>query len=246
MQNKSLIITILLILLCFSLTQAAPTEKNSLLEDMKLGIDFGFGVPYEWGEKKATSSKHETSGNISLGLNWSYDFHWNTLYKNFKLGPEVGLVYGFTRKLQVSKHESLREKYLYVPISFRFFEEERIGENGYFALGGSLGYEFNILLSSIYTDKKGETKLYPTSQPVKDAEGYTLEIPHISGSIIANLTSYFSQSIYLGMKFRVPIEALKEKGIGSFGLSEEFLRDSRIKTNSVVELYLGVDIIQWL
>ena len=246
MQNKKLTFTALLIMLFFSLAQAVPAEENSLLKDVKLGIDFGFGMPYEWGTKKSNSSKYEASGNISLGVNLGYDFHLSTLYKNFKLGPEIGLIYGFTRKLQVSNHVSLAEKYLYLPISFYLFEENRIGENGYFALGGSVGYEFNILLSSIYINKKGENKLYPASQPVKDAEGYTLEIPNISGSIIANLTSYFSHSIYLGMKFRVPIEALQEKGTDSFNLSEEFLRSSRVKTNSIVEFYLGVDIMKWL
>ena len=242
-------ISLLLIVTPLTISWGAENVENKALDHITLGIDFGWGFPYEWAQNDNSSSKWGARYNLNTGIRLGYDFEWITIYRSYKFGPEIGINYGFTRALEFSEKESLREKYLNFPVTFkciRYIEEEGLSGKDYFGMGLSLGYEFNFLLSSVYNKKKDTVDLLSSSQPPKDSRGFTLDVPRLTGSIIADGIIYIN-SIYLGVKVRVPKELLGKKGLGSeHSLSAEFIRKSRIKTASLMEFYIGINIIKCL
>ncbi|MCG8340075.1 MAG: hypothetical protein MI674_02210 [Cytophagales bacterium] len=255
-MNKSFLAKGLLLIALFPVpfARAASSEKNSFVSNTKVGIDFGFGLPYLWAISEETRRKLEVSenntftdikanSNISLGVVLGYSFR---LHNNiFKLGPEIGAKYGFTRRLKVSTYNiAIEEKYVQIPIAIKFC---RFNEEGsYLAKGFTLGYEFNVLLSSAYKQEGGYDQLKPSFQGNKDLKQAIPDLPRLSGSIFFGGTIDLPKGFYLAAKFRVPIEIFMIKKESSIDeLDKDFMHRVRALNTSLVEFNLGMDVMKW-
>jgi hypothetical protein len=119
MKNKLFKSTLLLSLLSFSMTLANTYKDNTFLDNARISVDFGFGMPLGWCIPKEVKNKQEIAGkpmdlsvspNISLGVLVYYGFNIN---QHVTIGPEVGISYGFTRRFQLKNFGIIiAEKYI--------------------------------------------------------------------------------------------------------------------------------------
>jgi hypothetical protein len=80
---------------------AGPFQQPSWKQNMKLGIELGFGAPYGWAltredVKKLGLDKIEVSPNWRLGAVFGYGFQF--LDDALAIGPETGLFIGTKEK----------------------------------------------------------------------------------------------------------------------------------------------------
>jgi hypothetical protein len=156
--KKHLSVAVLLTLLPLSYTVANSDWNNDPSGKTKVAIYCGFGVPsggdktythYNW-----TTGKPEgqvgIEPNIGLGLVLGYDFLFDASYK---VGPEIGLLYGFTRRIKIPpsypyyKEYTIEERYLEIPIAL-LYGRAYYDDDTYSSLGYSLGCQLDVLLSS--------------------------------------------------------------------------------------------------
>ncbi|MHB9147898.1 MAG: hypothetical protein ACYC2U_05810 [Candidatus Amoebophilus sp.] len=152
---------------------------------------------------------------MRVGLTIGYDFGRVFAYRFCKWGPEIGLSYGFTRRVRLLDDRGLEEKYLHFPIVFKFlafpisklkFQEDKEAYYSFGNMGVSIGYEFNVLLSSVYKEKHTTIHLYPGPRLAYDSDDIKVVIPNSFGSIILKAFGYVYDSVYIGATVRIPIE----------------------------------------
>lgn len=217
----------LLILMLLSTTPAWATKptEGSLASNTKVGIDFGFGCPYAWvGKKEKEFSGVEASPNISLGVTLGYSFPLSNL---LRIGPEIGINYGFTRQISTPANLSgisLEEKHIQIPIAVKFYALDK--EDFDLTGGLCLGYEFDIALSSQYKEHGLDVS----------------DLPQPLGNVFFGGTVDY-KSFYLVGKLKLPLEVISIKEAKA---SEKKLYASRGLGKSFVEIQLGVDIMKWL
>jgi len=220
------LLSLLFMLLLVSSAWAQPPTENNVVDHIKVGLDFGFGLPYVWANKDATRKNPRgeinASPNISLGLVLGYSF---PLPSNRKIGPEIGINYGFTRRIKArpARQQSymttsymsleLEEKYIQLPIAIKLctFDDE----DSYLASGLSIGYEATFLVSQQYT-KEGLKVTDTVSSP--------------AGALFLGGTLDFG-SFYLIGKFKFPLDYFKNETANG----EQALIAARILNTSLVE-----------
>lgn len=239
-----------------SFTWAASGEEigDSLLKHTKIGIDFGVGFPSRWAipkeaMKKTLNNTNIKAGppNISLGGVLGYSFR---LRNNLQWGPEVGLTYGFTRRFELKSpmyNFTIEEKYLQIPVAINI--KSCGSEKKGFCLASSfmLGYEFNVLLTSLYKQKGDVSTLDPTFQGDQDLK-QSMTLPKHSGSIFLGGGIDLPKGFYVVAKFKAPIELLKvfsDKASSTAQLDKAFMYPVRTLNATLVELSFGVDVMQW-
>jgi len=236
----------------------ATGQENSLLKNAKVSIDLGFGLPYAWAIPEETGKKikidqteltFKSNPNVGLGVILGYSFPFRN---TFRLDPEIGLTYGFTRKLQVpALGITFEEDYLQIPVGIKF---SRAYEGDfYFAHGYMLGYEFNVLLSSTYKQGGSHLQLPASFQGNKDLKEAIADLPKLSGNIFLGGYFDFPKGFYLGARFEFPIELFKLKATQNNGetfsntqLDKKFIYPLRALNASLVEINVGVNIMKWL
>lgn len=245
---------ILIALFPVSFAWAAPNRKvgdNNLANNTKVAIDFSFGTPYGWANSKVTKRMVdiEASPNTSLGIGLGYNFYlYNGIFNSiFNLRPETGLSYGFTRRIKLDKKVTIEEKYLQIPIAITWcgLDDEDLFCR---VCGFTLGYEFNVLLSSTYKQEGNACHVggifLEESKELKQA---IPNVPSPLGSIFFGTVMEFQKGFYLTVNFNVPIELIKVLKDNNNQSSEElFTYAFRALNSSCVRFHLGVDIMRWL
>ncbi|ACE06165.1 hypothetical protein Aasi_0787 [Candidatus Amoebophilus asiaticus 5a2] len=231
-------------------------------------LEIGTGIPYaSWNDKLLTtsnssskvSSQYKVSPNMRVGGTIGYEFGRMLAGAFCKWGPEIGLSYGFTRRVRLLDDRGLEEKYLHFPIVFKFlafhipkfkFQEDEEYEKMYYSsfgnIGLSIGYEFNILLSSVYKEKQSTIRLHPDSQLYYNSDGIKVVVPHSFGSIILKVFGYVYDSVYIGTAMRIPIELGYQSYSPEHVTKKKIFYNARAESTSCLELYMGLNISEWL
>ena len=237
MIHKNFIIKGLFIaLLPIFFVWAVPKAENNLRNNTKIGLDIGFGLPYKWCVSSANGlalTAFSASPNISLGGIVGYNFY---AHNGVKLGHEVGLTYGFTRRLnKIDKNKHIAEKYLQIPIAIKYASLD----TNLMAYGLMLGYELQVLLSS-----------YRQRDTLENLKKCIVDFSTLSGSIFGGGTIDFPQGYYLVIKLKIPIEIFKRDAWRTPSMCEPInqaqMYTFRGWTASLLELSLGVDMMKWL
>ncbi len=240
---------LLVILLSLSTAQAASAESyssraksgSSLGDDHSLGFSFGIGFPLGWlATRHLGTTSHSLPPNISLGTTYGYAF---SVADNAQLIPEIGIRYGFTKKLRVNRR-SFKESSFQIPFMVGIRANGSKGElivRQYV----SIGYELDIALFSHYVNQSQTDRNLLTDVP-----GFS----RFSGSIVVDERTVFPLGIFFGVKFRFPLKIISVLSGGMSGSGGSFDDDidvgganaARLLTTSVSEFYLGLDIMELL
>ena len=164
---------------------AVPKKPQKVLEPIMVGLELGTGFPHAWADVLGDTNSSSNSENIyiarpnvHLGIILGYEFYAPIGNTYCKWGPELGLSYEWRGGTRISPYNrSLAEQYLHVPVSFKLlvfplvkskFQEEEliewIEQRLAFLIGVAAGYEFNIVLSSVYRRERKAIRLYPFSK----------------------------------------------------------------------------------
>jgi hypothetical protein len=245
------------ILLGLNPAWAAPNsssnEQGSLFNAMKVGVDFGLGLPLLYAIPDGVKKEMNKNGtsiaknlNFSLGVTLGYDF---LVAKNSKIGPEIGLLYGFPRALSFERNGaklSIEETYLQIPIGLKWcaFDDEGF----YTAYGLSLGYEFRALLSSRYTQEGNSAGLPPALVGNKEELDKVIkDLATTSGSIYLGSTIDLPKGFYIVTKLKVPMELFDLDSLKN-GKPDELdsprVTAIRLFSSSLIEFNLGLDIMK--
>ncbi len=251
------------------LVEPAYSRENNdsyeLFKHIRLGVDFGIGIPYGFGEVEQAPQERSSnpglststgpafktnSNNAQLGLNLGYDFYGHTHYRHSKWIPEIGLSYGFTRRFELlADSVGLEEKYLHIPLMLNYlsFDESKAYKEA--SWGAGIGYEYPILLSLVYKDADGSNILSSYNQQVQASNGHIFTLPNPRGAVLLHTFLYIMDGMHVGLKIRLPIE--EAAGVGQekqeiHQLSEEFIHLARFMSGSFVEFYIGLDILSAL
>ena len=252
------------IVLCLLLTLLSPTsvafaklraqqQQSTWQQNMKAGVELGFGIPYAWilgsmlsdtpinGVKLGGISANP---NVRLGLICGYNL---PIGGRSTIGPEVGLGYNMTRKIKLPKWGvSIQEHYLKIPIGLKLTFPKK---DDVVISGMVIGYEFDVLLSSKLEYSKSDSEVLPPSSFRKDRDLVEdiLDLPGVTGSIFIDSTLDIPNGLYLVFRTRFPLQDLMgmmehEKAIK--GLDKGFMHVARMNNTSWIEITLGFDIMK--
>ncbi|MEL7063991.1 MAG: hypothetical protein AAFP00_09655, partial [Bacteroidota bacterium] len=262
---------LLVILLSAQGSWALPKSKQGSSGDItKVGLDFDLGLPYLWLLPSSVTSDINEKGNsrgsvsfsagmpMSLGVTVGYGFLVNKdESKTAHFGPEMGLRYGFTRRLTVRIDDSaghIEETYLQIPLGINL----RTFNGNYWNIksGSIIGYEFDVLLSSKLRVEGNTTELpaWVRADAEKKIKEIVEDLPALSGSIFVGDTIEFPKGIYLTSRLKIPMDVFS---LFSAEKSEDFKDSQRALTKTImhlvraasspfIEFCLGVDIMQVL
>jgi hypothetical protein len=113
-------------------------------------------------------------------------------------------------------------------------------------IGLSIGYKFNVLLSSVYKEKQSTICLHPDSQLYYNSDGIKVLVPNNFGSIILKVFGYVYNSVYIGAAMRIPIELGYQSYIPKHVTNKKFFYNARTESTLCLELYIGLSISEWL
>ena len=277
---------LLLLLLLPQLSKAQGEVKHtdsSFTDNTKVGINLGLGLTPGLFNKRITKevSPHipgftfKSSPNFRFGVVLGYGFPLNN---KWKVGPEMGIHYlkkglkahidGKTSTDQVTVkfngEAEFKEKYLQVPIAFQL---SAVDEDSFLkAWRLSLGYEFNVLLSSRFkAEAKGSAEVAQGTRALKkdvDLKKEVSDLPKPSGSFLLGSTLDFPKGFYFAAKLKIPSALLKLKELlseeslsGDYSLEDldednvievakKYLPLARLVYSTVVEFNLGLDIMK--
>jgi hypothetical protein len=241
----------LLLALCLSVSPAwaISSQKPAWKQNIKVGVEVGFGAPYGWAiTKEDIKEKGWELDNIQVSPNWRFGTVWGygfpCLDDTLAIGPDIGLFLGAKRKCGIffpcGTNITLKEQYLHVPLALKLatFDKETGVQEG----GLILGYEFNILLSS---------ECSPSSSSLSAEHNAMLErandiknVSKLGGSIfLGGKIDLFAGCYFVG-QFKFPITDF-------LGLKEDdevksYFHAARIACASLAELSLGFNIMKWL
>lgn len=251
---------LLLLALCWFSSPAWATSSlpPAWKQNMKVGVEVGFGVPYalilgsmtaEYLVDGTRMGVCSASPNVRLGAVWGYNF---PLGRDFRLGPEVGLAYSMTQRFKIPLWGvTIEEQYLKIPIGIKVGLPIQKGVLVRQSL--TLGYEFDILLSSKYK-QSGGGKLLPNVswQGDKNLKETIPDLSKLTGSIFFDSNVDFPNGFYIMTRVRFPVVefmAGSEKEKSGQGPSREldsfFMHLTRVFSTSLMEFNLGVDIMKW-
>jgi hypothetical protein len=230
---------------------AYPSQQPAWKQNMKAGVELGFGVPYGWLASEEDNKKLNIEGrqvNIKVNAHWrvgvvgGYGFPF--LDDTLAIGLDVGLFLGNKRKFEVSyehgkKLALLEAQYLHVPFALKLvtFDKETGVQEG----GLTLGYELNILLSS-------KCSLSGRNNQALDQLESIAKSSKLGGSIFLGGKIDLVAGCYLMGQFKFPITdflGFKDAHQNSDD-AKIFLHGMRIMDASFVELGLGFNIMKWL
>jgi len=254
MRNKLFKSTFLLLLLSFSVTLANSHEDNTFLENTRISVDFGLGIPVGLAikeklkkESKGNFADFKTSPNIGVGVLVNYNF---PISETIHIGPEIGFIYGFTRKITYHTHNiTLEEKCAQIPIYLRITSPSTETS----AIGGNviLGYEFNTFFSSKYKQSGNYPDLHASLVGDKDLKEVIKDFPTTSGSIVIGGGLEFPKGFYFVGKIKVATELFKlakqkelKDNVFEDELGAKLIHLTRLATANIVEFNLGVDVMK--
>ena len=240
-MQPSVVIRHTLIALCLLYTPAwagAHTTGDTFFDRVKLGIEGSLGVPLISMERGMRVLRPDS--NLSLGLTAGYSF---SLSYNIKIGPEIGIFYGFRRTIAMPplppivqswgagivctthplSSARLQEQYLYIPMAMKaYFISDALFQR---AIGCSLGYELAIALGTQYIHGGESERALPAA-----------------GRLFVAGTLDIMRGCYMGMRFNLPLQ---------YRLScSEMLQDGLAKlrelSNSSLEFSLGINVMTFL
>ena len=258
---------------------------NSFTDNTKVGINLGLGLtPGILFNKRITKevSPHipgftfKSSPNFRFGVVLGYGFPLNN---KWKVGPEMGIHYlkkglkahidGKTSIDQVTVkfngEAEFKEKYLQVPIALQF---SAVDEDSFLkAWRLSLGYEFNVLLSSRFKAEAKGTEVGKVTRDEAwekdvDLKKEVSDLPKPSGSFLLGSTLDFPKGFYFAAKLKIPSalfklkELLSEESLsGDYSLEDldednaievakKYIPLARLVPSTVVEFNLGLDIMK--
>jgi hypothetical protein len=184
---------------------------------------------YNWTTGKP-EGKVNIAPNIRLGLVLGYDFIFN---ESYKVGPEIGLLYGFTRRIQIPPPYpyyvgyTIEERYLEVPITL-LYGRAYYDDGTYSSLGYSLGYQLDVLLSSYCVTASGKEI---------DMKEFMPNLSTMRGSLL--LAGHLALGVFcLELKFKFPSKISGETHL-------QYMHKLRTLATTIVELGLGIDIMKW-
>ena len=110
----------------------------------------------------------------------------------------------------------------------------------------SIGYEFNVLLSSVYKEKHTTIHLYLGPRLAYDSDDIKVVIPNSFGSIILKAFGYVYDSVYIGATVRIPIELGCQNYRYEHVTNKNFFYNAIAESTSYLELYMGLNLSEWL
>jgi hypothetical protein len=249
---KLLYILVLLVCLSTSVVSAAPRPKQAHYEgfswqDARLNIDLSWGaIPYgKLSRFFDADFKLDTSFNYAIRVLAGYSL---PIFENSKLGFEAGCGYGFSRTIKNTEFNgTLADNHLMIPLQLTYYKP--LETSFYCAHTTIIGYEFDIIVSSLYKQSDYYPNLHPTFQGDKDVIDFLPDFPRLSGNIVFSDRYDFPKGIYAALTVRVPIQLFtifKEAKNADAGLTSTYVKLMRLENTNWIELTVGVNVIDWI
>jgi hypothetical protein len=209
-------------------------------------VPCGWAIPQ--GDKEDTDKNSTTKVQVNsswrFGVVWGHGFPF--LYDTLAVGPDVGLFIGTKRKCKMLRGGTdieIEEQYFHVPVAIKLATVD--SETGVKENGVTLGYEFNILLSSkCNISGISSVTLRQFARQVEDAA----KSAKLGGSIFLGGKASLFAGCYLMGQLKCPITDFLgiEKSTKNNDDVKHNLYAARILSAPLVELSLGVNIMKWL
>ena len=211
----------------FSASQAcwavAPPQA-AWKKNTTAALDLGFGIPVLYVLDDKDRGTYSANINWHAGLVLGYAF---PLGKHVKLGPQTGILYGFTRSIEQGSgvKRDLQESHLQIPIACSL-ALTNAKDPTQLDMEYCLGYEWDIPLVTKYQLGGNEES--------KDAD--------VLGNIFIKTVYHFPMGFYGWAKIKVNTLVFKDKS----ERHKEELQAMRFLATSFTELGVGANIIEWL
>ena len=246
-RKKTLLVSLFAIFLPLSTAWAMPgrnrygAKNDAKLKDQHmLNVDLGIGLPPGWLLSSALSgSSIKARPSFVFGASYGY------LLPNgsrIQFAPEVGTKFCFSKYFGWHGH-TFREPTLQVPILANMrinYPDTNLVIRQYIGLG----FELDTALSSYSTRRGGDRR-----NLLNDLPGFS----RFSGSIIINWRSVFQKGIFINTKMKIPFKAFsiisdldRIRNLVNGDVDEESARILRVFGTSLVEISLGLDIMELL
>lgn len=253
--KKSHIVFILPVLftwLSISEVNGIPRFKKSQQQgfswkDTRLNVEFNWGaIPYGKLAKFFDEDfKIDTHFNYSAIILAGYSF---PAFEDSRIGFESGLGYGFARVIENKKYNAtLEENHFMIPLLLTIFKP--LQTSFYCAHTYIVGYEFDIILSSMYKQSGYYFDLHPSLQGDADVAEFLPDFSRLSGNIVLSDRYDFPKGIYVALTCRLPIEifsVIKEAKKMNRGLTMTFVKEMRWLNTNWIELTMGVNVVDWI
>jgi hypothetical protein len=235
-----------------SLAWAEPFKQPSWKQNMKVGVEVGFGAPYGWLINKQEDTQGRKLPKIELGPNWRFGVVWGYGFPIFDnalaIGPDTGLFIETKRKIDFAfpcgVNMTVEEQYLHVPLALKLAGMDK--ETGVQEGGLTLGYEFSILLSSKCNPPAGGLSV--ANRAMLERTKDMAKSSKLGGSIFLGGKVDLVAGCYLMGQLKFPITyflALKDADQDGDD-AKRALHGMRLLGASLVELGLGFNIMKWL
>lgn len=236
-------------------TPTHKKDKNDFVwQDMRINLDFGFGTlayrTTEFTKKEQPTGysvmKNITTPNYSVRILSGYKFH---IFKNQKLGFEAGIGYGFPKLIEIQELGiTFQENHIKIPLIITILKT--YNTPFYLAQSMMLGYEFNIVLKSIYKQAGNYDGLDSSMQGNKDIQKIIPDFSRFSGSFLLGTRLDFPKGMYFAANIIFPVEIFKIM-FGNFNkkavqMNSYFVYEMRRASTNFLMFNLGVNIMEWL
>jgi hypothetical protein len=245
------ILPVLFTWLSISEVNGAPRLKRSQQgfswKDTRLNVEFDWGaIPYGKFLKLFDEDyEFDTHFNYSARILAGYSF---SAFEDSRIGFETGLGYGFGRVIENKEYNAtFEENHLVIPLLLTIFKPFQT--SFYCAHTFIIGYEFDIILSSMYKQSGYYLDLHPSLQGDKDVAEFLPDFSRLSGNVIVSGRYDFPKGIYAGITCRLPIEifeVIKDAKKTDGGLDMTYVRRMRWFSANWIELTVGVNIVDWI
>jgi hypothetical protein len=235
--------------LSVSQVNAAPRLKRTgpqglSWENSRLNVELSWGaIPcgkfLKWLNR---TMEFDTHFNYSAKILAGYSF---PVFEDKKIGFETGLGYGFARVIGNEKYNAtLEESHLAIPLLLTCLRPFQT--SFYFAHTTIIGYEFNIILNSMYKQSGYYVDFELSLRGDKDVAESLPDFSRLSGSIVCSERYDFPKGIYAAFTTRFSIEMFKLIEEAGKGLNMELVRLARWLNTNWIELTRGVNIVDWI
>ncbi|MFN7095768.1 MAG: hypothetical protein ACK4M7_10425 [Burkholderiales bacterium] len=222
-------------------------ERNAIV-----AIELSAGMPMsklaeealkdiEVGKDEKVNMKVGTNANIGLMLGYNF-----TISQVRKIGVEAGLVYGFSRGIEVLEYNlSLKEDHLYLPCLLTVSKQYNLPF--YFANTAFFGYEWNIPFAATLKQNGYHQNLNPDFQGDKNLNEYLPDLPKSLGNILLGARLNFPAGIYAQMLLKINLNIFNlksDKAKQPNGqLDGTFIQAIRVLSADLLTINIGFNIM---
>ncbi|MHB9146907.1 MAG: hypothetical protein ACYC2U_00320 [Candidatus Amoebophilus sp.] len=227
------------------------SDNGFTWQNIRINLDLGFGrLAYGTSEFRKKEEpigysvlKATTIPNYSLRIIGGYSFHSSN---NQKLGIETGIGYGSYKSVKIQQVGiTFRENHIKLPLIITILQT--YSTSFYLAQTMMLGYEFNIILNSVYKQSGNYNDLHTSMQGDKDIQKLIPDFSRLSGSFLLGTRLELPKGVYLAANITFPVEIFKTM-FGNFNkdatrMNSYFVDEMRKASTHFLTFNLGVNIV---